>query len=75
FIALDDESAIFGECKWTGSPVGEATLDELIRKSKLFPQYTQKRYALFSKSGFTDSLKKNTETNCDVLLISVDDMF
>jgi len=75
FIALAGDSAMFGECKWRGVQIGEDTLDELIRKAKLFPGFTDIHYILFSKSGFTDALKHRAAKLGKVMLIGVDDMF
>ena len=73
FIALSENSAIFGECKWRNTPMGIDTLDELTHKSGLFSNFTSTHYMLFSKSGFTPVLKnKNAK---QVTLVGVDDMF
>ncbi len=50
-LAVDDENAIFGECKWKNEPTGIGVLNELVEKSGLFNQYKSKYYMLFSKSG------------------------
>jgi hypothetical protein len=49
---------LFGECKWSGTPVNEAILDRLIHRSALLPRIQPYKihYALFSKSGFTATL-------------------
>ncbi|MBK8158350.1 MAG: ATP-binding protein [Rhodospirillaceae bacterium] len=57
---LLDRGAFFGECKWTSSAVGEANLSELIARSQrtAFGRDAKNRtYLLYSKSGFTESLK------------------
>jgi AAA+ ATPase superfamily predicted ATPase len=63
-LAFDDDKrkAIFGECKWTNEKIGKKTVDALEKKADKF-NYDEKYYILFSKSGFTEDLKKNA-TNC-----------
>lgn len=52
-LAYFQDYAAFGECKWRNEPVDFEILSELMRKSELFPQFTQKYYYVFSKTGFT----------------------
>lgn len=47
----------------------------LVRKSELFPQFTEKYYYLFSKNGFTSELMDYAEKNETCFLISFQDMF
>ena len=74
-LALDDEAAIFGECKWKKNHTGMDTLDDLIRKSKLLPRYAEKKYLLFSKSDFSAELKKAASRRNDTVLIGLERMF
>jgi Predicted ATPase (AAA+ superfamily) len=75
FVACTKEEAIFGECKWRNHLLSEDVLDTLIEKSDLFTSFKNKHYILFSKSGFTDTLKKRTENQNNIILISADEMF
>jgi AAA+ ATPase superfamily predicted ATPase len=74
FIAFTGKSALFGECKWKNTPVGEDVLESLIRKSGLFPEFTDVQYILFSRTGFTESLKNKAAINGGTTLIGVEDM-
>jgi AAA+ ATPase superfamily predicted ATPase len=56
-LAVDEDKAIFGECKWKNEPMGIGILKGLSEKSEIFKQYKDKFYMLFSKSGFTKELK------------------
>ena len=47
-----ENTALFGECKWTNEKVDLGVLDTLIERSNLFA-YQKKHFFLFSKSGFT----------------------
>ena len=75
FIAFAGEHAIFGECKWRNEPMGKETLDELTRKTGLFPHFSNKHYMLFSKSGFNDSLTGYASEQGNITLVNVDDLF
>ena len=75
FVACTKEEAIFGECKWRNQPVSEDVLDTLIQKSDLFTSFKSKHYILFSKNGFTNTLKKRAENQNNIILINTDEMF
>ena len=55
-IGMNNEM-LFGECKYTNKPVGINVYNELKTKSTQFDSIN-KHYVLFSKSGFTDEMKK-----------------
>jgi len=62
-VALDEDNGTiwFGECKWSVNPVGEDIYRNLRRKTGLVVWGTEKRrerFILFSKSGFTDGMRK-----------------
>jgi uncharacterized protein len=59
-VALAEKEAILGECKWSTKPVGIDIYENLLRKGDLVRSELGNKnlwYALFSRSGFTDSLK------------------
>lgn len=56
-LAIDEDNAIFGECKWRNEPVGISVFHDLVEKSTLFKQYKNKYYFLFSKTGFSRELE------------------
>jgi AAA+ ATPase superfamily predicted ATPase len=62
---------LFGECKWRNSRAGNDVLEELIRKSGLFPAALKKKYILFSKSGFSGELIKTAKRRGDTELVSL----
>ena len=68
------KSALFAECKWRKLRTGNETLFDLIRKSELFPDFTDKKYILFSKSGFTTQLIKTAPQRNDTQLVSLAEM-
>ena len=75
FVAYSKDKAIFGECKWRNQLLGKEVLEELIRKSELFPSFKKRYYYLFSKIGFTDYVKQQAEDNEEIVLITVEEMF
>ncbi len=65
---------MFGECKWSAKKVGTNILRELIAKSKSILDAHDKKpvYVLFSRSGFTEALKK--QANESVLMFNLQDI-
>jgi len=75
-LASDEKGkAIFAECKWRNILTGTDMLEDIIRKSELFPNYAEKRYILFSKSGFTTQLQKTASPRKDIVLITPMEMY
>jgi AAA+ ATPase superfamily predicted ATPase len=57
---------LFGECKWSEKPVGIDVLEALRATSRLVPveaKPEQTVYVLFSKSGFTEAVKRQEGSN------------
>jgi AAA+ ATPase superfamily predicted ATPase len=75
FIAFAGASAILAECKWRNAQTGQDTLDDLMRKAKLFPAFTNISYMIFSKAGFTDELRARAVEQGDIALVGLEDMF
>jgi len=68
-VAYDDQqSFIFGECKWKNKKVGLNELYNLERKADNFFDVKQKYFTLFSKSGFSEELKNLSSQRKDILL-------
>ena len=70
---INENTAIFGECKWTNENVGMSVLDDLIDQSKLF-RYKENYYYLFAKYGFTESCVRKANSMGNVVLLSFADM-
>jgi uncharacterized protein len=64
-------NTLFGECKWRNNRMGNDVLEELVRKSGLFPAALKKKYILFSKSGFTAELVKTAKQRGDTELVNL----
>jgi len=68
-VAYDNQqSFIFGECKWKNKSAGLNELFNLERKADGFFNVGQKYFALFSKSGFSEELKNLSRQRKDILL-------
>jgi AAA+ ATPase superfamily predicted ATPase len=74
FIALAQNAAIFGECKWRNQLLDEGVLRGLIRKSEMFPMFANKCYYLFSKSGFATEVKDRAQKEGNIYLVAVEEM-
>lgn len=58
-IGIGEDFLIVAECKYSNKKVGTDILQDLQRKAKeIDSDFPVKHYILFSKSGFTDELKK-----------------
>ena len=75
FVAVGDNAAIFGECKWRNEPQGLAVLADLVDKSQLLKKFKEKHYMIFSKSGFTGGLLAEAKKLGNIRLLTPDDMF
>ncbi len=74
-LAIDQDNAIFGECKWRNELTGIGVLNELIEKSELFDKYKNKYFMLFSKSGFTKELEELAASNKNIKLVSLKNFY
>jgi AAA+ ATPase superfamily predicted ATPase len=62
-IALnnDKKEILFAECKWSNNTTGVEAYNEIKRKAKLVQWFNNERkehYVFFSKTGFTEEMKK-----------------
>lgn len=73
-VAFDGDraSVLCGEAKWSRRPVGTNILRELEEASDLVDlpsTVVQRQFALFSRSGFTEALKRDAAARDDVHLV------
>ena len=74
--ATDGRTILLGECKWTRSTVGIETLNGLREKAEVNKElmgYEKYVFYLFSRSGFTQALKKEAE-RIGAVLIGAEEM-
>lgn len=72
---MNRNQALLAECKWSTKPVGINILDDLVKKSAVIQNemnFNQVYYAIFSRSGFTDALKKIKRP--DLMLFDLKDL-
>jgi hypothetical protein len=55
-IAFHKKQALFCECKWRVGKLGFDVLETLRERADLFPDFSEKYFYLFSRSGFTQGL-------------------
>ncbi len=70
-LAEAENTAVFGEVKWSVNPVGTDILNDLEKKAKLVEWRQEERkeyFILFSRSGFTENLEKIAGERGDLLL-------
>ena len=72
---VDNNTAIFGECKWKNETTDVSVLETLVDRSTLFPQYKNKHFILFSKSGFTQGCMDKAAEMRNVKLVGYEDMY
>ena len=69
-VGVAEDSLIVGECKFSNKKVGIDILEQLKEKCKRIElKLPISKYILFSKSGFTEDLKKLSEENKNIVLI------
>ena len=73
-VALDSggKDIVFAECKYRAQPMDADVFYDLQRKKELVPwkkENRQETFALFSISGFTESLRELASGRGDLLLI------
>lgn len=71
----DNKNAFFIECKWRNEKVTINVLNDIIKKSELLPQFKNKFYGIFSKSGFSKEVKEFAKQNDNIYLFNLIDLF
>ena len=71
-MAVFEENALLGECKWKNTPVDKPIVQKLLERGNLFP-YRKKWYYIFSKTGFTDAALAYGKDN-NVKMIAFEEM-
>lgn len=71
-VASDGKDYIFGECKWRGEKIGLSVLRALKAKADLFDRSRSNTYYfLFSKSGFTEAVINEAESDSRIMLVDL----
>lgn len=72
-MAVQDDQALLGECKWRNADINMEILNQLLERGTLF-HYKKQYYMLFSKTGFTKDVKDYAENISNIKLISFKDI-
>ena len=72
-VCIDSSSrkCMIGECKFRNEKTGRSEFELLKDRARLVRPYEVKKYFLFSLSGFTDEIEKETDAVC----VKLDDMY
>ena len=55
---VSSSTMLFGECKWSRSPVDVDVYEQLVERSHLaYPKLENRRYCILSRGGFTQALR------------------
>ncbi|MBQ4524000.1 MAG: ATP-binding protein [Lachnospiraceae bacterium] len=74
-IANDGKDYIFGECKWRNEKLDLSVLRELKNKADIYSKNRKRTYyVLFSKSGFTDAVINEANSDNSIMLIELSDL-
>ena len=73
-VALDDENALFCECKYTEDKFGEKQLKDL-QDSALCINRPNKYFMIFSKNGVSDAVAAAISVNKEYTVIALDELF
>ena len=78
-LGLSPDGLVAGECKFTAEPVSEGVLSDLERTTAEVrwseePTDSKPLYALFSRSGYTEDLKRVADARDDVWLYNLADV-
>ena len=68
-------AVLFGECKYRDRQTDMQVYENLVERSQLLPSFKEKYYMLFSKSGFTGTLKKRAAEDTSLQLVTIQDMY
>jgi hypothetical protein len=60
-VAVNDSDILIGECKWRNEFIDSSTLALLKERGELIRRCRSIKYMLFSKTDFTDDLKRIAE--------------
>lgn len=72
-MAITDNQALFGECKWRNEKVSRQVVEKLLERGEIF-QYPEKYYYLFSKIGFQEEARLLAQQNKRIRLFSFEEM-
>ncbi len=73
-LALDEENALFSECKYREVPFDEKQLSDLL-DSSLCINRKNKYFVIFSKKGITAGVQRKIEGNSAYMIVGISDLY
>ena len=74
-VANDGKDYIFGECKWRNEKIDLSVLRGLKAKADIFSRNRNNAYyVLFSKSGFTEAVINEAESDNSIMLVDLNEI-
>ena len=74
-VANDGKDYIFGECKWRNEKLDLSVLRGLKAKADIFSRNRNNAYyVLFSKSGFTEAVINEAESDNSIMLVDLNEI-
>jgi len=74
-IANDGKDYLFCECKWKNELLDLSVLNGLREKADVFSRNRNESwYVLFSKSGFTESVREEAKKDSKIILIDLQEI-
>lgn len=73
-VATDLLTTMFCDCFYRSSIIGMNELNSLMEKSERVKTIGARRYALFSKSGFTEELTAYSEKHQEITLVTLEEI-
>lgn len=73
-VAISENKSIYCECKYRNEKIGTKIYEQLVERSHMIPKESM-YYYLFSKSGFTEELKKLSLLKNNIKLITLKELF
>lgn len=70
-----ERAAIFGECKYRNEEIDMNVLNTLFDRAALFPQFLEKYYILYSKTGFSEAVSGCAAERKNIQLITLAGMY
>ncbi len=72
-VAVNDSNILVGECKWRNEIMDSSTLALLKERGDLIRRGRTIKYILFSKTDFSEDLKRKAELE-DIIIVKAHDI-
>ena len=72
-MSVYEDKFLIGECKWKNEKVGMSVIEKLLERGELF-SHKDKKYVIFSKSGFSKEAMEYASVNENIKLVDFEKM-